>query len=136
MAFAIKAAIPDIAAETFEFPAQKTMYGGKAIVAGDLIFLFASETNGGRGLFAKGRVISAEAVPRPASVERQTPRVSITLRREAMAIRPLGRAELKRFAGDEDEKGLAELHFKFYRQATDKIIGLSDAAVAALDRFF
>ena len=32
--FAIKAAVSDLAAETFVFPAKKTMYGGKHIAAG------------------------------------------------------------------------------------------------------
>jgi hypothetical protein len=39
---------------TFDFPAQKTMYGGKRIAVGDTIFLFASENTGGQGLFARG----------------------------------------------------------------------------------
>ena len=50
MAFAIKAEIHDPRAETFVFTAQKTMYGGKYIAEGDLVFLFASENEGGRGL--------------------------------------------------------------------------------------
>ncbi|SHG05534.1 hypothetical protein SAMN02745157_3476 [Kaistia soli DSM 19436] len=136
MAFAIKAAILDAAAETFEFPAQKTMYGGKAIAAGDVVFIFASENHGGRGLFARGRVIGVEPLPRVPGPGRQTPRVSVRVRRESLATKPLGRAELKPFASSDTDAGLAELQFKFYRQATDKIVGLSEAATAALDRFF
>jgi hypothetical protein len=34
-AFAIKAEVRDGAAKTFSFAAQKTMYGGKAIAAGE-----------------------------------------------------------------------------------------------------
>src|SRR5436305_13384836 len=98
MAFAIKAEVRDLSAETFTFPAQKTMYGGKHIAKNDLIFIFASENEGGRGLFASGVVTSAEATPRKTAIARQTPRVSITIRRTALAQRPLGRSELKRFS--------------------------------------
>ena len=56
MAYAIKAEIPDTREETFVFAAQKTMYGGKRIAAGDTIFLFASENEGGHGLVARGIV--------------------------------------------------------------------------------
>ncbi|WP_249152617.1 hypothetical protein [Bradyrhizobium liaoningense] len=48
MAFAIKAEVRDERARTFAFPAQKTMYGGKHIAAGDTIFVFASENEGGK----------------------------------------------------------------------------------------
>ena len=50
MAFAIKVEITDPRAKAFAFAAQKTMYGGKLIAAGDIIFLFASENEGGQGL--------------------------------------------------------------------------------------
>src|SRR5690349_1008385 len=60
MAFAIKAGIRDPRARSFAFNAQKTMYGGKHIAEGDVVFLFASENEGGRGLIARGVVISAE----------------------------------------------------------------------------
>lgn len=43
MVFAIKAEIFDPRAKTFALTAQKTMYGGKHIAAGDAIFVFASE---------------------------------------------------------------------------------------------
>jgi hypothetical protein len=136
MKFAIKAGIADPLAETFTFAAQKTMYGGRRIHAGDTIFLFASENEGGQGLIARGVVTSAEAVPRLAGVERQTPRVSINVRRTALAKRPLGRAQLRPFADWNDGRPETELNFRFYRQATDKIVGISDEAAAFLDGFF
>jgi hypothetical protein len=136
MAYAIKAEVSDPAAETLVFIAQKTMYGGKRIRAGDTIFVFASENEGGRGLVARGAVTSAEPVPPRPELERQTPRVSIGVRRTARAIRPLGRRELKAFADWDDGRPETELNFKFYRQATNKIVGLSDAAAAFLDGFF
>ncbi|TIT08000.1 MAG: hypothetical protein E5W74_24710, partial [Mesorhizobium sp.] len=63
MAYAIKTGIEDTRARTFVFAAQKTMYGGKRIAEGDVIFLFASENEGGQGLVARGVVTSSEATP-------------------------------------------------------------------------
>ncbi|HEY9344415.1 MAG TPA: hypothetical protein VIQ53_03835 [Inquilinus sp.] len=136
MAFAIKAEISDPQAETFVFTAQKTMYGGKQVAAGDTVFLFASETEGGRGLVARGIVTAAEAVARIPGIARQTPRMSVTIRRIAIATRPLGRSELKPLTDWTDGRPGTELNFKFYRQATNKIVGLSDEAAAFLSGFF
>ena len=136
MAYAIKAEIPDPAAETFVLPRQKTMYGGKAIAAGDTVYIFASETEGGQGLIARGVVIAAEAVPKVPGIPRQTPRVSVAVRRTATAKRPLGRADLKPFKDWDDGRPETELNFKYYRQATNKIVGLTDATAAFLDGFF
>ncbi|HEX6533676.1 MAG TPA: hypothetical protein VF041_03710 [Gemmatimonadaceae bacterium] len=136
MAFAIKAEVRDPRAKTLAFTAQKTMYGGKHIAEGDTIFVFASENEGGRGLIARGIVTSAEAIARTPGIARQTPRVSITVRRTALAKRPLGRSELKRFTDWNDGLPETELNFKFYRQATNKIVGISDDAAAFLEGFF
>jgi hypothetical protein len=136
MAFAIKAEVRDPRAKTFAFAAQKTMYGGKRIAAGDTVFVFASENEGGQGLIARGVVASAEALAKQRGIARQTPRVSLTIRRTALAKRPLGRSALKHFADWNDGRPETELNFKFYRQATNKIIGISDEAAAFLGEFF
>jgi hypothetical protein len=136
MAFAIKAEVLDPRAKTFAFTAQKTMYGGKNIAEGDTIFVFASENEGGHGLIARGIVTSAEPIARKRGVARQTPRVSITVRRTALATRALGRAELKHLTDWSDGQPGTELNFKFYRQATNKIVGISDEATAFLDEYF
>src|SRR3954469_123833 len=136
MAFAIKAEIPDPRAKAFSFVAQKTMYGGKQIAEGDTVFVFASENEGGQGLIARGVVASAAAVVKKPGLPRQTPRVSLTIRRTALAKRPLGRSELKHFTDWNDGRPATELNFKFYRQATNKIVGISDDAAAFLDEFF
>jgi hypothetical protein len=136
MAFAIKAAIDDTRAKTFALSGQKTMYGGKHIAEGEVVFLFASENEGGQGLFARGIVISAKAVPKKRGIERQTPRVSVTIKRTALAERPLGRSELKPFNDWNDGRPATELNFKFYRQATNKIVGISDETAAFLSGFF
>jgi hypothetical protein len=136
MAFAIKAEVRDPRAKAFAFAAQKTMYGGKHIDKGDAIFVFASENEGGQGLIGRGVVTSAEAVAKRRRIARQTPRVSVTIKRTASAKRPLGRSELKRFSNWDDGQPETELNFKFYRQATNKIVGISDEAAAFLGKFF
>ena len=136
MMFAIKAEVNNSSAERFAFSAQKTMYGGKHIAKGDRIFVFASENEGGPGLIAHGVVISAEAIAKKRGIARQTPRVSITVRRIASAKRRLGRSELKLFSDWNDGRPETELNFKFYRQATNKIAGISDQAAMFLRGFF
>jgi hypothetical protein len=135
MTFAIKAAVRDPRAEMFVFSAQKTMYGGKHIAEGDAIFVFASENEGGPGLIASGIVTSARAIPKKRGIARQTPRVSIAIRRTALAKRRLGRSELRPFSNWSDGRPETELNFKFYRQATNKIVGISDEAAAFLRKF-
>ncbi len=134
--FAIKAEVRDPRTETFEFAAQKTMYGGKHIAKGDTIFVFASENEGGQGLIAIGVVTSAKAIAKKRVIARQTPRVSITIRRTALAKRRLGRSELKPHSDWNDGRPETELNFKFYRQATNKIVGISNETGAFLRRFF
>jgi hypothetical protein len=136
MMFAIKAEVSDPQAKTFAFTAQKTMYAGKHISKGDKIFVFASENEGGPGLIATGVVTSAKAIPRKRGIVRQTPRVSVIIRRTALAKRYLGRSELKHFSDWNDGRPEAELNFKFYRQATNKIVGISDEAATFLRGFF
>src|SRR5438046_2169530 len=136
MMFAIKADVSNPWAETFAFSAQKTMYDGKHIAKGDTIFVFASENEGGPGLIASGVVTSAKAIAKKSRIARQTPRVSITIRRTALAKRRLGRSELKLFSGWNDGRPETELNFKFYRQATNKVVGISDEAAVFLRGFF
>jgi hypothetical protein len=136
MPFAIKAEVDDPWAETFAFSAQKTMYGGKHIAKGDTIFVFASENEGGAGLIASGIVTSVEAISKRSGIARQTPRVSIAIQRTVLTKRRLGRSELKLFSEWNDGRPETELNFKFYRQATNKIVGISDETAAFLRGFF
>jgi len=136
MAYAIKAEIRDPRAGSFVFSAQKTMYGGKTIAAGDTVFVFASENEGGQGLVARGIVTSAQAVAKKRGIARQTPRVSVAVRRAARPKRPLGRSDLKPFDDWNDGRPETELNFKFYRQATNKIVAISDKAAAFLAKYF
>ena len=112
------------------------MYGGKHIAKGDMLFVFASENEGGTGLIARGVVTSSKATAKKSGIARQTPRVSISVSVNARAKRPLGRGELKRFSNWKDGRPETELNFKFYRQATNKIAGVSNEAAAYLHGFF
>ena len=136
MAYAIKAEVLDPRAKSFAFTAQKTMYSGKQIAEGDTVYVFASENEGGQGLIARGIVTSAEAVARTPGIARQTPCVTVSIRCTALAKRPFGRRELKPLNNWNDGKPGTELNFKFYRQATNKIVGISDEAAAFLSGFF
>jgi len=136
MVFVVKAEVRNPRAKRFAFIAQKAMYGGKLIVQGDTVFVFASENEGGQGLIARGVVTAARAVARKPGVVRQTPRVSINVQRTALAKRRLGRSELKAFMRGSTASPGTELHFKFYRQATNKIGGISSEAAAFLNGCF
>ena len=136
MTFAIKTEVRNQPAKTFAFTAQKTMYGGKHIAKGDTLFVFASENEGGHGLIARCAVTSAEKVAEKRGIKPQTSRVSVRARRVALAKRSLGRSELKTFRDWNDGQPQTELNFKFYRQATNKIVGISDEVVAFLGEFF
>lgn len=136
--YVVKAAIADPRAKSFAFAKMRTMYGGKAIAKGDAVFVFASEhdppslklrrTGGGAGLIARGIVTAVTAHAKPRGVARWTPRVSITVTRTALAKPAFGREQLKAWRGATDGSPQAELDFKFYRQATNKIGGISEQA--------
>ena len=78
----------------------------------------------------------SKAIAKKRGIARQTPRVSITIRRTALAKRGLGRRDLQPFSDWNDGRPESELNFKFYRQATNKIVGTSGEAAAFLRAFF
>jgi hypothetical protein len=128
MPFVVKAAPSDVAeTKSFSFH-EKTMYWGKDICPRDDIFVFASDHQGGQGSVAKGIVTSVAHGPGI--------RVSIKVRRTAVARRNLGRRELKPFCDRDDDRPQTEIARKLYRQATNKIAGISDEAAAFLNTFF
>lgn len=136
VAYAVKAQVEDTGAATFAFPAQKTMYDGKRIREGDTVFLFASETEGGRGLFAKGVVTAVAAVTKAVGAARQTTRVDVAIRRLAGTDQSCGRRDLRANVCWADGRPETELNFKLYRQATNKIVGITGPTAAYLERFF
>ena len=104
------------------------MYRGKEIRVHDEIFVFSSDHQGGQGLCAKGVVTSVKHGPRT--------RVRIDVRPVAKARRSLGRRELKPFRDLRDDRPQTEIARKLYRQATNKIAGVSDEAAAFLNTYF
>ncbi len=133
MTFAIKAEVSDPWKETFAFSAQKTMYGGTHIAKH--LRLRERERRRARS-HREWRRHLGQSDRKKSGIARQTPRVSITIRHTAFAKRRLGRSELKFFSDWNDGQPQTELNFKFYRQATNKIAGISDKAAAFLRRFF
>lgn len=125
--FAVKSAPARENAGLLEFE-EKTMWRGKAIRPGDHVFLFAAEHNGGHGLYARGVVAEAD--------RREGIRVWVKVRRTQAASRPLGRAELRAFRDLAEGGPGAEIDHKLYRQATNKIAGVSDAAASFLSAYF
>jgi hypothetical protein len=121
--FVVKAAPRPEGVDRIEFD-EKTMWRGKNICAGDEVFIFAAEHNGGRGLYARGVVTQA--------VRGAGSRVSLTVKRTGAAVRPLGRVELRPFRDLPDVGPDTEIDRKLYRQATNKIAGVSDTAAAFL----
>ena len=108
----IKTEITNPRANTFSFREQKTMYGGKHVAAGDVIFVFASENKGDSGLIAMSVATSAVSTPRTPGIERQTPRVSIAIKTTAPTKRRLGRSEPKPYSDWNDGRPETELNFK------------------------
>lgn len=136
MSCVIKADMVTPLPATVTFTAQKTMYDGKNVSAGEEVFLFSGTKAGATGLVARGTVVTISPVPRDTQAKRTTPRVTLSVRVEALASRPLGRAELKSFDDWQDGRPQTELNFKFYRQATDKVCRISDTTAAFLRSYF
>jgi hypothetical protein len=125
--FVVKAPPRPLDADRLEFD-EKTMWRGKDVRAGDEVFIFAAEHHGGHGLHARGVVTEA--------VRGLGSRVSLKVRRTGAATRPLGRRELRPFRDLPGAGPEAELDHKLYRQATNKIAGVSEAAALFLQGFF
>ena len=128
MQFVVKAAPQTVdKTRSYSFD-EKTMWHGKDVARGDEIFVFASDHEGGRGLIARGVVTQVTPGLRN--------RVSIRVKRTGTAKRRLGRNELRAYRELTDEKPQSEIARKLYRQATNKIAGISDRAAKYLASFF
>ncbi len=104
----LKARVTEVSAKSLSFRAQKVMYGGKHVSVGDEIFLFDSEHEGGRGLVAAGIVTYVKHLPKEPGVERQTSRVTITVKGTALPKGRPGRTELRAFRGRGDGRAETE----------------------------
>lgn len=79
--------------------------------------------------------MDAEGVAKKLGIARQTPRMSITVGRTTLAKRPLARNELRPFNDWQDARPATELNFKFYRQATNKIVAIPEKAARFLSKY-
>jgi hypothetical protein len=136
MPYVVKAEIAQADQTRFSFATMKTMYAGRKIAVGDSVYVFASENEGGLGLIARGVVTKATPNANPRTPGRHTPRVSIEVKRLAKARRRLGRAELRGFRQWDDGRPQTELCFKLYRQATNKIVGITVDTEKFLQTYF
>jgi hypothetical protein len=127
MPYVVKAALADPAAEKFSFD-ETTMWDGKKIKTGDEIYIFAAGHKDGSGLRAKGEVTEV----RPG----EGIRVFVEVKRTAIARARLGRQELKPHRDKQDGSPQAEIGWRLYKQATNKIAGISELTAAFLDGFF
>ena len=118
MTYAIKVEIQYPRVKAFVFTRAEDHVWGKHIAEGDIVFVFASENEGGKGLIARGVVTSAAAVAKKRSIARQTPRVSVTIRRTALARRPFGRSELKKFSDWNDGRPESSISNSTVRRLT------------------
>ena len=109
---------------------------GKCVRYADAGLPFCRPSIGSDAIQNSTGELDFQILPLRPDVERQTPRVSITVTRTARAKRRPRPAELKPFAAWNDGRPETELNFKYYRQATNKIAGLSDAAATFLGKFF
>jgi len=100
------------------------MYDGKRIALGDVIYSSPARTSGGAGLIARGIVTSAGAAPRRRAWRADAMRQHHG-QREPPSSNAASAARTQALANWDDGKPETELNFKFYRQATNKIVGLS-----------
>lgn len=136
MYYAIKAPLAAALPRKITFRAQKSMYGGRRIQSGDVVFLFQGVPDAQRGLRARGVVADVNAIPRRTGVLRETPRVTVVVTEVSAVRQALARDAVRSFVAWGDGRPQTELNFKLYRQATNKVVGLSDATGRFLARRF
>jgi len=107
---------------------ERAMYGGDAIRAGDVVFLWASETQGGEGLWARGTVLR-----RLPDRQRVTIETSIDRRRTGEQFSTRHLEPYRNATGTDPLIGLSR---KLYRHAHNKIARLSDDEASLLGRYF
>jgi hypothetical protein len=106
---------------------ERAMYNGKSISPGDRIFIWTSETSGGRGLIAAGRVTSATI---------NGPRVATEVLVEATVRRQIGLAEISPYRDVQDGSPDSEIARLLYRQAHNKVAALNQTSSEFLEAHF
>ena len=106
---------------------ERVMYNGKSISFGDRIFIWTSETAGGRGLIAVGSVTS-----RTISGGRVVAEILV----ESAARRQLGLSEIAPYRDVENGSPESELARLLYRQAHNKVAALNETSRGFLEGHF
>ena len=107
---------------------EKPYYGGQNIRAGDVIYLWSSETRGGVGLWGRGRVVS---------VQRRAERPVVTVRVDQRAdSRGFGLNEIAPHRDSTADAPIAGLARKLYTHSLNKVAYITDAEAALLQRQF
>ena len=106
---------------------ERAMYDGGSISPGDQIFIWTSETAGGRGLEAVGTVTS-----RTISRGRVVAEVLV----EAAVCDQLGLSEIAPYRDVEDGLPQSALARILYRQAHNKVAALNETSRVFLERHF
>lgn len=107
---------------------ERAMYNGKSISSGDRIFIWTSETAGGRGLVAVGSVISAPEI--------NGSRVLAEVLVEATVLRQLGLSEIDAYRDVEDGSPESDLARLIYRQSHNKVAALDEISTEFLEEHF
>lgn len=106
---------------------ERAMYGGNSISPGDRIFIWTSETSGGRGLTAAGRV---------SSVTFNGSRVAAEVLVEATVRRQIGLNEISPYRDVEEVSPESEIARLLYRQAHNKVAALDEPSREFLEGHF
>jgi hypothetical protein len=106
---------------------ERAMYNGKSISPGDRIFIWTSETSGGRGLIAAGRVTSLTI---------NGSRVAAEVLVEATVKRQIGLNEISPYRDVEDSSPESEIARLLYRQAHNKVAELGETSSEFLEGHF
>jgi hypothetical protein len=106
---------------------ERSMHNGKSISCGDRIFIWTSETSGGRGLVAVGHVTS-----RTINGGRVVAEVLV----EATVRRQFGLNQIEPYRDVEDGSPISELARLLYRQAHNKAAALNEPSGELLEDHF
>lgn len=107
---------------------ERPMYGGKDIKAGDSLFLWTSEQQGGRGLWGRGIVLSSSAAGSKQHIE-----VRIN---QLVSLGHFGLVQIAPHRDSTDETPTAGLARKLYKHAHNKIARVTNAEADLLLRVF
>lgn len=107
---------------------ERPFYGGRDITAGDRMFVWLSERQGGKGLFARGTVVRVVDPGQRIVLDVQIDNCN--------GSRRFGVEDIAPYRDREDGSPLAGLAHKLYRHAHNKITTLTTREAAILEEIF